>query len=462
MEKKTKKMMTNEMIYKITKWVPIVVASVFFLINLIKSNTAAMLAIGICLVVFLSLFTIADKKQFSMPKKEFMVSLALPTLVFVISLFSGASYSDDFSLFLAVVAISGMFLEPRFTKMQIVLVDLYIVVMYLYHPEKGGGLGQYILCVACFTLAGVLFYQVVKRGKAFIDISNEKAQESEGLLNSIRAMGAELQNDFEASSSKIESGTKELTKGSALIAHGAGEVSNSCNVVQDKIKDTQEQIEQLNQEVKQFEEGLIENQNNVSAMQNQINEVGDLIAESGNVFRTMEDQMNEIAGIAKQISDIAFKLTILSLNAAVESAQAGEFGAGFDVIATEMRELSESSGGFATKVEDVVKDLRKRVSITSEKFNGSEQAFAESKKSMAGLVDSFGKLNKQFEDLYANIENQNRNINQIDYIFDELEHRVSDMNNSSVENKNAVDAIVNAMNDYRDNIDKVIKNTQSN
>lgn len=462
MEKKTKKMMTNETIYKITKWVPIVVASAFFLINLIKSNTAAMLAIGICLVVFLSLFTIADKKQFSMPKKELMVSLALPTLVFVISLFSGASYSDDFSLFLAVVAISGMFLEPRFTKMQIVLVDLYIVVMYLYHPEKGGGLGQYILCSACFTLAGVLFYQVVKRGKAFIDISNEKAQESEGLLNSIRAMGAELQNDFEASSSKIESGTKELTKGSALIAHGAGEVSNSCNVVQDKIKDTQEQIEQLNQEVKQFEEGLIENQNNVSAMQNQINEVGDLIAESGNVFRTMEDQMNEIAGIAKQISDIAFKLTILSLNAAVESAQAGEFGAGFDVIATEMRELSESSGGFATKVEDVVKDLRKRVSITSEKFNGSEQAFAESKKSMAGLVDSFGKLNKQFEDLYANIENQNRNINQIDYIFDELEHRVSDMNNSSVENKNAVDAIVNAMNDYRDNIDKVIKNTQSN
>lgn len=461
MEKKQKQMMTNEKIYKITQWVPVAIAAIYFIINVVKGNIPAMLVIGGCLVVFISLFSIANKKQFDMQKKELMVSLALPFLVFIISLFSGASYSDDFSLYLAVIAISGMFLEPRFTKIQLILIEVFLVIMYVVHPEKAEGTGQYILCVVCFSVAGTLFYQVVKRGKAFIDVSSEKANEAEDLLASIRAMGADLQNDFEESSVKIEMGTQELMKGSALIAHGAGEVSHSCNLVQDKIKDTQEQIGLLNEEVKQFEVGLLENQNNVTDMQNQINEVGDLIAESGAVFRTMEEQMNEIAGIAKQISDIAFKLTILSLNAAVESAQAGEYGAGFDVIASEMRELSESSGGFATKVEDVVKDLSKRVTITSEKFSGSEEAFAQSKEAMAGLVASFDKLNKQFEELYGNIESQNRNINQIDYIFDELDHRVADMHNSSVENKNAVDAIADAMNDYRVNIDKVVKNTQS-
>ena len=461
MEQKTKKMMTNERIYKITKWLPIVIASAYFLINVIKGQVPAMIAIGACLVVFFSLFTIADKKQFSMYRKELMVSLALPTLVFMISLFSGASYSDDFSLYLAVIGISGMFLEPKFSLIQIWLIEVLLIVMYFVHPEKTEGTGQYILCMACFTIAAVLFYQVIKRGKAFIDISNEKAAESEGLLGSIRTMGAELQSDFESSSAKIGAGTQELMRGSALIAHGAGEVSNSCNVVQDKIKDTQDQIGLLNEEVKQFEAGLLENRNNVSDMQNQIDAVGDMVAESGAVFRAMEEQMNEIAGIAKQISDIAFKLTILSLNAAVESAQAGEFGAGFDVIASEMRELSESSGGFASMVEDVVKDLSKRVTITSEKFSGSEEALAESRKTMAGLVASFEKLSVQFEELYGNIENQNRNINQIDYIFDELDHRVADMHNSAVENKNAVDAIADAMNDYRENIDKVVKNTQS-
>lgn len=461
MEKKPKKIMTNEVIYKITQWVPVIIAFAFFVINIINGNKSAMLVIGLCILVFLGMFTLANKKNFSMHSKEIMVAIALPCLIFIISMYSGASYSDDFSLYLSAIAINGMFLEPRVTKFQIVLVEICLIVMYFAHPEKAGGTGQYILCVACFTVAACLVYQVIKRGKAFIGISDEKAAEAEGLLDSIRTMGAELQNDFDASSAKIEAGTQELMKGSALIAHGAGEVSHSCNVVQDKIKDTQDQIGRLNEEVKQFEAGLLENQNNVADMQNQIDAVGDMVAESGAVFRAMEDQMNEIAGIAKQISDIAFKLTILSLNAAVESAQAGEFGAGFDVIASEMRELSESSGGFATKVEDVVKDLSKKVNITSEKFSGSEEAFAQSKQTMAGLVESFDKLNKQFEELYGNIENQNRNINQIDYIFDELDHRVADMHNSSVENKNAVEKIADAMNDYRVNIDKVVKNTQS-
>lgn len=461
MEKKQKQMMTNEKIYKITQWVPVAVALIYFIINVVKGNLPAILVIGGCLLIFASLFSIANKKQFDMQKKELMVSLALPTLVFVISLFSGASYSDDFSLYLAVVAISGMFLEPRFTKMQIILIEVFIFIMYIVHPEKAGGLGQYILCVVCFTVAGILFYQVVKRGKAFIEISDEKAKEAERLLDSIRMMGAELQNDFESSSTKIEAGTRELLKGSSLIAHGAGEVSHSCNIVQDKIKDTKDQIERLNDNVKQFEAGLVENKTNVSEMNSKIDSVGELITESGDMFRIMEEQMNEIVGIAKQISDISFKLTILSLNAAVESAQAGEYGAGFEVIASEMRELSESSGGFATKVEDVVKELRGRVTMTSEKFAGSEEALAESQKTMSELVASFEKLNKQFEDLYGNIEQQNSSINQIDYIFDELDHRVSDMHNSSLENQNAVDAIAEAMNDYRVNIDKVVKNTQS-
>ena len=461
MEKKQKKMMTVEKIYKIMQWLPVLVASIFFLINTIKGNTPAMIVIGLCLMVFIGLTVFSQKKNLDLYKRELILVIALPTLVFLISLFSGASYSDDFPLFLAVIAMTGMFLEPQFTRIQLVLVDIYLVIMYMVHPEKSGGLSQYILCAACFTLAAGLYYQVIQRGRAFIEISEERAKESEKLLESIRAMGAELQNDFDASSEKIEAGTKNLQKESSLIAHGAGEVSDSCNVVQGKIKETGEQIVRLNEEVKQFEEGLIENKNNVSTMNQQVSSVGELITESGAVFHVMEEQMNEIVGIAKKINDISFKLTILSLNAAVESAQAGEYGAGFEVIASEMRELSETSGGFADQVSDVVKGLRERVEMTSEKFAGSEEALAESQKTMTELVDSFEKLSKQFESLYGNMECQNQNINQIDYIFDDLNRRVADMHNSSLENQSAVDTIVAAMDDYRENIDKVVKNTQS-
>lgn len=461
MEKKQKKMMTVEKIYKIMQWLPVIVASLFFLINAIKGNAPAMLVIGLCLAVFIGLSVFARKRNLELYKREFILAVALPTLVFMISLFSGASYSDDFPLFLAVIAMTGMFLEPQFTRVQLIMVDIYLVIMYLVHPEKSGGLSQYILCAACFTLAAALYYQVIQRGRVFIEISEERAKESEKLLESVRAMGAELQEDFEASSAKIEAGTENLQKGSALIAHGAGEVSDSCNVVQGKIKETGEQIAKLNEEVRQFEEGLVENKNNVSTMNQQVSSVGELITESAEIFHAMEEQMNEIVGIAKKINDISFKLTILSLNAAVESAQAGEYGAGFEVIAAEMRELSETSGGFADQVSDVVKALRQRVEMTSEKFAGSEEALVQSQQTMTELVESFDKLSNQFESLYSNMEYQNQSISQIDYIFDDLNQRVADMHNSSLENQDAVAAIASAMDDYRDNIDRVVKNTQS-
>lgn len=456
-----RKMMTHEEIYKIMQWLPVAVASVFFISNAAKGNVPAMIVIGICLVVFICVFIVVNKKKVDLYKKEYIIAIALPTLVFVISLFSGASYSDDFPLFLAVIALTGMFLEPQLTRVQLVLVVVFLVIMYLVHPEKSGGLSQYILCAACFTLAAFFYFQVIKRGRAFIEISEERAKESEVLLHSIRTMGAELQRDFEASSEKIEAGTKGLQDESALITHGAGEVSNNCNAVQGKIKETGEQIGLLNEEVKQFEAGLDENKNNVENMNQQMDSVGNLIMESGAIFRTMEEQMNEISGVAKQINDISFKLTILSLNAAVESAHAGKYGSGFEVIATEMRELSETSGGFAQQVSDVVKELHECVEMTSEKFAGSEAALTQSKEKMKDLVDSFGRLNKQFEALYSNIEYQNNSINQIDNIFDELNHRVEDMHSSSLANQQAVNAIADAIEAYRGNIDKVVKNTQS-
>ncbi len=461
MGNKQKKMLSHEQMYKIMQWLPVVVASAFFMINALKGNTPAMIVIGICLLAFIGIPVISKKKNFSMYKRELLLAIAMPVLVFLISLFSGASYSDDFSIYLAIIALTGMFLEPKFTLIQIIMSDILLVLMYFIHPEKAGATSQYILCVACFVLASTLFYQVIKRGRAFIEISEIRAKESETLLDSLRQMGVELQTDFEASSAKIQNGTHGLQKGSEAIAFDAGEVTDKCNVVQSKIRESSEQLTQLNQEVHQFEKRLVQSKKNVTGMNQQIDSVSALITESGVIFREMQQMMNDISNIAKQINDISFKLTILSLNASVEAAHAGKHGSGFEVIATEMRELSETSGGFATQVSDVVNLLHERVELTSEKFSGSEHALIESGQKMSELVDSFHKLNEQFVSLYSNIEGQNYIVSELDIIFDELSAKAEEMHSNSIANQSSVNSIADALEDYRENIDKVVKNTQS-
>lgn len=460
-QKDAKKMLSHETIYKIMQWLPVIVSGAFFAKNVSAGNTTAMIAIGICLAVFISVLIFVKIRKVGLYAKEYILAVALPVLVFGISLFSGASYSDDFSLFLAVIGMTGLYLEPKFTITQVLEIDIFLILMYIIHPEKAESRSQYILCAACFTLAALLFYQVIKRGRAFIQIAQVRAEESEKLLESIRTMGADLQRDFADSSAKIEISTQGLQEGSVSIAYGAGEVSDSCNMVHDKIKETEEQIGQLNEEVKQFEGALAENKNNMEAMNEQVNSVNGIIGESGAVFRKMEEQMHEIVGIAKQINDISFKLTILSLNASVEAAHAGEAGSGFEVLAAEMRDLSETSGNFSNQVTEVVKELSERVEKISERFTGSEEAMAESEKTMSNLADSFERLNQQFGLLYDNIERQNQNINKIDTIFDNLNQRVSDMHSSSLTNQAAVEDIVDAMAVYKENVGKIVENTQS-
>ncbi len=456
-----KKPISYDRIFKIMRGVTVGAASAFLILNLVKKNMPAVVVIGLCLVLFVGSSLVLKKNNVTEEKRQFALSISLCFLVFVISLFSGASYSDDFSLFLAVIGMTGLYLEPKFTKVQIVVIDVLLVMMYFVHPEKAGETSQFILCYAVFTLAAILFYMAIKRGRAFIEISEERAALSEELLTSMRQMGVDLEKDFASSSVQIEDSTMGLERGSTSIAQGAREMSDSCNEVHDKILVTEQQIEELNKEVKQFELALTENQDNIELMNQQLQSVSATIHEANAVFQEMKEQMTNIAKVADELSTISFKVTLLSLNASIESAHAGEAGAGFDVVASEMRELSSSSDMFSKQVSDVVTEMLEKVETTAQQFEDSKGAIVQSEATMKELQESFEKLTKQFDTLYGNIEEQNHSVNQVDAIFGDLKGRVSEMYQYSVENQNAVHGIIEAMDIYKGNINRVIDNTKS-
>lgn len=465
-----KKPIPKDKIFKVMLYVTYIVAAVFLLKNVIAKSLVGGAVIGVSLLVFTVILVVMKSNHVEIERQQFVVSMSLVFLVFIISINSGDYYSDDFPLYLAVIGLTGLYLRPRYTLIQGILADVLLVLQFVIHPEKADSTGQFFLCVGMFTLASAMFYMAIERGRAFILMSQARAEEAEELLESLSTVSEELQHNFENSSSRIENlkaantrlegNTSDLMQSSDSITQGAREVEDTCINVQDRIQVTEKQIEALNGEVKTFETALAANRRNMEEMDRHMESVKRTTNEANEVFHMLEQRMQEIHAVTEQLNSISASTTMLALNASIEAARAGQAGAGFAVVASKVQELAVDSNKCSAQVADVVKAMQEQIQETTLQLGESVEAIDASLGALEGLQGGFDHLTQQFGSLYTNIEEQNSNISQVETIFMELKDRIADMSSHSEENQTSVEAITEALGVYKESMNQVIDDTK--
>ncbi len=468
--KQTKSPATPEKIFKIMMTVTYVVAAAFFLTNITGGNVMGAITIAVCMFLFSVVVVFMRKRNLPMVKQQLILSLGLVFLVFVISMNSGSYYSDDFPLFLAVIALSGMYLEPSYTIWQVILSTICLGILYVVHPEKADPLSQYLMCVGLFDIAAWMMYMLIRRGRAFIEIGNQRAEEAERLIEAINATGIKLQENCEASSDRINGmqaindslsgNVEELKKGSDEITQGTKDVDIACDNVLQCMKITEEHVGALNAEVKKVEDVLALNKQNVGAMDAQMQKVKSEVNDVNQVFDLLQQQIDEIAGVTEQLTAIATSTKMLALNASIEAARAGQSGAGFAVVASKVQDLALDSNKCSDQVVEIVGRMKNQIDATRNQITESTQAIESSIDTLDGLEQGFDGLITQFGSLYGNIEEQNKSIQDVDEIFAQLRDRVLSMAAYAEENEAAVETIVDATLAYRDYVDKIIGDTK--
>ncbi|MBA4136005.1 MAG: chemotaxis protein [Opitutus sp.] len=196
-----------------------------------------------------------------------------------------------------------------------------------------------------------------------------------GPLHKVAGVVGDGADQIASAASQVSSSSQSLAEGSSEQAASLEETSASLEEMAGMTKRNAESAVQAKE---------LSNQTRVAADTGAAD-----MAQMKSAMDAIKVSSGEIAKIVKTIDEIAFQTNILALNAAVEAARAGEAGAGFAVVAEEVRALAQRSAQAAkesaAKIEDSVAKSEHGV-VISGKVAASLQQIVDRARQMDALV----------------------------------------------------------------------------
>ena len=129
----------------------------------------------------------------------------------------------------------------------------------------------------------------------------------------------------------------------------------------------------------------------------------------------ISEESRRVKIILELIDGIAFQTNILSLNASVEAARAGNQGRGFAVVASEVRNLAMRSESAAREIRQLMDASAISTEHGSVQVEHAAQTMREIHSSISGLSQLVTELSEMSEQQNLSIEQIQQSINSIDH-----------------------------------------------
>ena len=147
---------------------------------------------------------------------------------------------------------------------------------------------------------------------------------------------------------------------------------------------------------------------------------GGVVAEVVRTMGAIQESTRSVEDILELIDTIAFQTNLLSLNAAIEAAHAGESGKGFAVVADEVRQLAMRSGQASKQIHALIGNARHRVDQGAELVGTAGEAMQEILGAVDHVTEVTGAIGESAQAQSHGIERVNAAVSHLESVYGRL------------------------------------------